>query len=113
MHEYSIVTSLLELCEENAKKEGSQKITKVEVKIGVLSGVEPYLLQSAFDTFKEKTICDGAEFVMHMQDVVIRCHDCDKEFTLKKNEFNCPDCKGFNIETIDGEGMYLMRLEME
>ncbi len=113
MHEYSIVTSLLDLCEENAKKEGAQKITKVEVKIGKLSGVEPYLLQSAFDTFKEKTICDGAEFVMHLQDVVIQCHDCDKEFTLQENEFVCPECKSFNIETIDGEGMYLMRLEME
>lgn len=113
MHEYSIVTSLLELCEENAKKEGSEKITKVEVKIGRLSGVEPYLLQSAFDTFKEKTICEEAEFIMHIQDVVIRCRNCDKEFTLKENEFTCPECKSFDIETIDGEGMYLMRLEME
>ncbi len=113
MHEYSIVTSLLELCEENAKKEGSEKITKVEVKIGRLSGVEPYLLQSAFDTFKEKTICEEAKFIMHIQDVVIRCRNCDKEFTLKENEFTCPECKSFDIETIDGEGMYLMRLEME
>ena len=113
MHEYSIVTSLLELCEENAKKEGSEKITKVEVKIGKLSGVEPYLLQTAFDTFKEKTICEEAEFIMHIQDVVIRCRNCNKEFTLKQNEFTCPECKSFDIETIDGEGMYLMRLEME
>ncbi|MFK5880773.1 MAG: hydrogenase maturation nickel metallochaperone HypA [Sulfurospirillum sp.] len=113
MHEYSIVTSLLDLCEENAKKEGSKKITKVEVKIGILSGVEPDLLQTAFDTFKEKTICDGAKFIMHIQDVVIHCNECNKEFTLKKNEFSCPECKSYNIETIDGEGMYLMRLEME
>ena len=113
MHEYSIVTSLLDLCEENAKKESAEKITKVEVKIGKLSGVEPDLLQTAFDTFKEKTICEEAEFVMHIQDVVIRCNVCKKEFILKENEFSCPVCKGYDIETIDGEDMYLMRLEME
>ncbi len=112
MHEYSIVSSLLDLCEENAKKENAKKITKVEVKIGKLSGVEPDLLQVAFDTFKEKTICDGAEFVMNIQDVVIYCNVCKKEFTLKQNEFTCPKCKSFDINTIDGEDMYLMRLEM-
>ncbi len=113
MHEYSIVTSLLDLCEENAKKESAEKITKVEVKIGKLSGVEPDLLQTAFDTFKEKTICEEAEFVMHIQDVVIYCSACKKKFTLKENEFSCPICKSYDIETIDGEDMYLMRLEME
>ncbi len=113
MHEYSIVTSLLDLCEENAKKESAEKITKVEVKIGKLSGVEPDLLQTAFDTFKEKTICEEAEFVMHIQDIVIYCNVCKKEFILKENEFSCPVCKGYDIETIDGEDMYLMRLEME
>ena len=113
MHEYSIVTSLLDLCEENAKKESAEKITKVEVKIGKLSGVEPDLLQTAFDTFKEKTICEEAEFVMHIQDVVIYCNVCKKEFTLKENEFSCTSCKSYDIETVDGEDMYLMRLEME
>ncbi len=113
MHEYSIVSSLLDLCEENVQKESAKKIIKVEVKIGVLSGVEPYLLQSAFDAFKEKTVCDSAEFVIHMQEVVIQCNKCNKEFTLKKHEFTCPNCKSFDIVTLDGENMYLMRLEME
>ncbi len=113
MHEYSIVSALLEMCEENAQKENAKKITKVEVKIGKLSGVEPYLLQTAFDTFKEKTICDRAEFIMHLQDVVIRCNVCNQEFTLAKNEFICPKCKSFDIDTVDGNDMYLMRLEME
>ena len=112
MHEFSIVNSLLDLCEKNAKDNDATKITKVEVKIGKLSGVEPHLLQTAFDTFKEKTMCDGAEFIIHMQDLVVRCHDCGKESTLEKNTFECPTCKG-TIEVLDGEEMYLMRLEME
>ena len=57
MHEYSIVQSLLESCEQHARENEAKEVTKVVVKIGVLSGVEPDLLQTAFDTFKEKTIC--------------------------------------------------------
>ncbi|MDD3323842.1 MAG: hydrogenase maturation nickel metallochaperone HypA [Sulfurospirillaceae bacterium] len=113
MHEFSIVSSLLEMCEKNAKQNDAKKITKVEVKIGKLSGVEPHLLKTAFETFKEKTICDGAEFVMHIQDLVIRCNTCNSESTLEKNEFCCPTCKGNDVSVIDGEEMYLMRLEME
>lgn len=112
MHEFSIVQDLLTMCEKNAKENNATKITKVEVKIGKLSGVEPHLLQTAFDTFKEKTICDGAEFVMNIQELVVGCRKCNLESVLKDNVFVCPKCGG-DIEVLDGEDMYLMRLEME
>jgi len=112
MHEFSIVQDLLHMCEKNAQENNATKITKVEVKIGKLSGVEPHLLQTAFDTFKEKTICDGAEFCIHHQDLVVRCTECGKESTLEKNTFACPKCEG-SVEVLDGEDMFLMRLEME
>lgn len=112
MHEFSIVSSLLDLCEKNAKENSATKILKVEVKIGKLSGVEPHLLQTAFDTFKEKTICDSAELLLHIQDLVVLCQECGKESVLEKNCFACPECGGA-VEVLDGEDMYLMRLEME
>lgn len=113
MHEYSIVQSLLESCEEHAKANDSKNVVKVIVKIGVLSGVEPDLLQTAFDTFKEKTVCDKAEFIINHQKVVISCLSCDEESTLEKNEFACPKCQSNQVKVIDGEDMYLMSLEME
>jgi len=64
MHEYSVVQALLNQCEEVAAQNEATKVMKVIVKIGVLSGVEPHLLQVAFDTFKEKTICDEAELIL-------------------------------------------------
>lgn len=81
MHEYSIVQSLLQSCEEHAKENESTNVTKVVVKIGVLSGVEPDLLQTAFDTFKEKTVCENAQFLINHQKVVIACLACDEEST--------------------------------
>ncbi len=52
MHEYSIVSSLIEQCEQHAREQHSTKITRVAIKVGVLSGVEPELLKTAFETFK-------------------------------------------------------------
>ncbi|MFA7083480.1 MAG: hydrogenase/urease nickel incorporation protein HypA [Arcobacteraceae bacterium] len=113
MHEYSIVQSLLESCEEHAKQNDAKEVTKVIIKVGVLSGVEPHLLETAFNTFKEKSICHNAVFVMNIQDVVIECFDCNITSTLKKREFSCPKCQSINIDVKEGEDMFLMSLEMQ
>ncbi|MGL5390379.1 MAG: hydrogenase/urease maturation nickel metallochaperone HypA, partial [Shewanella sp.] len=47
MHEYSIVSALIEQCEQYAKAENAMSISRVEIKLGVLSGVEPSLLRTA------------------------------------------------------------------
>jgi hydrogenase nickel incorporation protein HypA/HybF len=112
MHEYSIVQSLLDSCEENARKNNSQNVTKVVVKIGVMSGVEPDLLQTAFDTFKEGTMCEACEFIINIQPIVVKCHKCNSESTLSKNEYTCPTCQSVELDVIDGEDMYLMQLEL-
>lgn len=113
MHEYSIVQSLLDSCEENAKANDASQVTKVVVKIGVMSGVEPDLLKTAFDTFKEETICAQAEFIMNIQPILIQCNSCNTETILKKNEYNCPKCQSIDLEILDGEEMFLMQLELE
>ena len=113
MHEFSIVQSLLDLCEDNAKANSATKVTKVTIKIGTLSGVEPELLKSAFDTFKDDGICKEALLEMNIQPVIIECKNCQEKSTLKKLEIACPRCQSDNITIIDGEEMFLMSLEME
>lgn len=112
MHEYSIVQALLNQCEEHAEANEAQEITKVVVKIGVMSGVEPDLLTSAFDTFKESTVCDTAEFVIELQPLKLRCKTCAQESETDTRHYRCPKCGNPDVEVIDGEDMYLMSLEM-
>ena len=113
MHEYSIVQALLDQCEGYANENDAQKITKVVVKIGVMSGVEPHLLEIAFNTFKEKTICEGAEFVMNIQPVTLTCKECGSVSELERIYYRCPKCESINVSISDGEEMLLMSLEME
>ena len=115
MHEYSIVQSLLDIIEEHAKKHNAMKVTKVVVKIGVLSGVEPDLLAIAFDTFKEASICKDARLDIKVQPIVLECRACGQRSELEKRAifFECPWCKSADVDVVDGEEMLLMSLEME
>lgn len=112
MHEYSIVQALLTQCEEQVEENNATKVLKLVVKIGVMSGVEPELLETAFNTFKEKTVCDGAEFVMNIQPLVIQCLTCKEVSELKKIHYCCQKCQSIDVQVIDGEDMFLMSLEM-
>ncbi|MCD8476800.1 MAG: hydrogenase maturation nickel metallochaperone HypA, partial [Sulfurospirillum sp.] len=46
------------------KKHHAKAIERIEIALGRLSGVEPHLLQSSFDTFKEETLCEEATLVI-------------------------------------------------
>ncbi len=113
MHEYSIVQALLEQCESHVKANHATKVVKVVTKIGKLSGVEPHLLETAFHTFKEKTVCDGAEFVMNLQNLRLYCNTCKKESEQSEICYQCLHCQSTDVSVVDGEEMYLMTLEME
>ena len=113
MHEYSIVQALLDQCEEYARANDASQVSKVVVKIGVMSGVEPDLLKIAFDTFKETTVCDAAEFVMDIQPLTVRCNTCETTSELEARHYCCPQCQSVDVEVTDGEELLLMSLEMQ
>lgn len=113
MHEYSIVSALIEQCEQLAAENKANRITRVSIKVGVMSGVEPALLETAFATFKEDGICKGATLDMQIQPLVIRCLECQQESELKERSIICPQCNSNHTKVIDGEDMMLMQLEME
>lgn len=113
MHEYSIVQALMEQIETLAEENSAKEITKVIVKIGVMSGVEPHLLEIAFNTFKEKTICENSEFIMNIQPLTILCEKCEVQSELEKAHYCCPECSSLDVKVIDGEDMFLMSLEMQ
>ncbi len=112
MHEYSIVSSLIDECESHATANGATRITRVAIKVGVLSGVEPDLLKTAFDTFKQEGICRDATLEMTIQPLVISCLECGMESEPDGRNVVCPQCKAFT-PVLDGEDLMLMQLELE
>ena len=113
MHEYSIVQALIEQCETLAHSHQAEKVSKVSVKIGQLSGVEPYLLQTAFDAFKANSeACQQAELDMQIQAVEVFCLGCGETNQLSEHHYVCPVCQSDRVTITDGKEMFLMQLEM-
>jgi len=79
--------------------------------VSVWSGIEPHLIAIAFETFKEKTVCDRAEFVMNIQELLLYRNDCRKEMLRSEAHYQCGHCQSTNVSVVDGDGMYLMTLE--
>lgn len=114
MHEFSIVSSLLESCEEIAQENNAKKVLKVCVEIGERSGVNPKLLQSAFEEFKMGSICDNAVLSIENTKVTLRCFKCEKDFiALTLDYTHCPNCNCEDVRIVGGDAMLLKRLEME
>lgn len=112
MHEYSIVESLLDLCEKEAKKAEAKGISKIVVKVGVLSGVEPDLLIDAYNVFNENSFAKGAKLELVIQNVVIDCQSCGKKSELKELSYKCPLCNEEDFKIVEGEELLLMSMDL-
>lgn len=113
MHEYSIIQSLLDLCESHAQQHHAKGIKKVVVAIGVLSGVEPQLLKSAYDVFRQETLCHDALLEIIQESLEIECLDCGQISSPIDMSSECHHCHGMNTRVIKGKDLYLMQLELD
>jgi len=114
MHEFSIVQALIEQCETLAAEKKASSIQRVDVKIGVLSGVEPYLLQTAFDTFKENSrLCRQAQLVLQQQPLIGQCQQCCTQQEMRGFGESCSTCEDKLLTIVDGDALMLMQLEMD
>lgn len=113
MHEFSVVEALINQCEQIARDNSKGKITKVSVKIGILSGVEVELFKRAFETFKEDSLCKGAKLEVQIQNIQILCKTCNKTSLIDKHTLVCPACSSSDLILQDGDEMYLMQLELD
>lgn len=112
MHEFSIVSHLLELVARDVRKHNAVAVSRISVKIGVMSGVVPQLFSEAFHTIKRGTAAEHAELEIIHQEVVVSCN-CGYLGGIEDNRFVCPRCGNQNIEVREGEDMILQQLEMD
>jgi hydrogenase nickel incorporation protein HypA/HybF len=111
MHEYSIVQSLLERVEAEARERGATSVQRLHVRIGEISGVEVELLAAAFELFRERTLCAGAALEIEPVAVQWACPRC-KRAIAPGNVLQCPGCAQ-PARLSAGDEIILQRIEME
>jgi hydrogenase nickel incorporation protein HypA/HybF len=111
MHEYSIVGALVEQVERLAREQRAIAVHRLRVRIGELSGVEIDLLESAYELFREGTVCAGAELMVEPVPASWSCPRCRRGFA-RGETLRCPDC-GVPARLTEGDEILLQRVEME
>ncbi|MGE0043140.1 MAG: hydrogenase maturation nickel metallochaperone HypA [Vicinamibacterales bacterium] len=111
MHEYSIVSALYDRIAAEAGQRGATAVTAVRVRIGELSGVEVGLLRTAYDTFREGTLCAGAPLDVEAVPALWACRACGAS-PERGARLVCPDC-GEPVRLVQGDEIVLERIELE
>ena len=109
MHEYSIIASLVERVEREAIRHPGAIVRNLRLQIGEAAGVEIELLRTAFDTFREKTICDVAELAIERVAVRWHCPTCKKAIAPP---VRCDACN-MAARLAAGDEIILERIELE
>ncbi len=91
MHEYSLVQALVSRVEELARERKATQVHGLAVRIGELAGVDPELLQTAYDTFRAGTICEGAAMKLTQVPASWTCPRCRRPIA-RGAVLRCPDC---------------------
>ena len=103
MHEISLVRNIFNTLEAEFSKEELDTMTAINLKVGLLSNIEPILMQNAFEavtTAEEKyqTVKLNVELVP----IEIYCADCQSNSIIENHKFVCASCGKPNNNVVKG-----------
>ena len=112
MHELGIMTDVLDtalrVCEEN----GGKKVTKITLKVGLMSGIIPSYVQSFFDVISKDTKACGAKLEIISDPAVFICRKCGKTtvYDALGPEYICKDCGSPALRMSSGYGFQIVNV---
>lgn len=113
MHELPVTQSIINICSEEAEKNNAKKVSKINLKIGDLSGLVPDCIQYYFDIISENTIVQGAELVIEKVSVKMLCNKCGYQGAMNLETFDCPKCKSKDVKIVGGKEFYIDTMEVD
>jgi hydrogenase nickel incorporation protein HypA/HybF len=113
MHELSIVMSIIEIAEENAKNAEASVINEIELDIGMQAGVVIEALKFAIESAKAGTMLENAKWVINEIPALARCTSCGHEFETNDLFFPCPRCGNPFSDIYKGKELKVKSLKVE
>jgi hydrogenase nickel incorporation protein HypA/HybF len=109
MHEYSIIQSLVDSVTSAVPRQAI--VHRIEVRIGDLAGVDCELLATAYEVFREGTICEKASMRIDRVPARWACPKCEGEIP-RGRALHCDLC-GEPARLASGDEIILQRIELE
>jgi hydrogenase nickel incorporation protein HypA/HybF len=113
MHELSIVMNILDSVEEKAAEMNATVVHKIEMEVGLLSGIEFDALDFALENAPRPPLLEKAAFVVQRIQPLARCNDCSNEFETNEYATPCPKCASIRTELICGDELRIKSFDMD
>ena len=113
MHELAVCQGLLREVARIAAEHEAVAVERIVLQIGGLSGVEPPLLQRAFEVARAGTIARSAELEIRAGPVVVECGQCGTRGEVAVNRLLCPACGDWRVRVVEGEELLLLKVDIE
>ncbi len=112
MHELSIALGIVKIAEDETAKANAKQVTKIELEIGVLAGVEIESLNFIWESAVENTVLKQAEKEITVIEGKGKCIDCDTEFSMEYIYDVCPKCQSNFKGILKGKELRVKALEV-
>lgn len=110
MHERSLVNRLLEQVDDELCRRQISGLTAVRLEIGEFAGIEPTLVQMAFEELAADRWQCHVRLDLNVVPLTARCRQCLEEFHVERFRFVCPRCDHAGVDIIAGEELRLVSL---
>lgn len=114
MHELSIVDALIDQVEKEVQRSGQQgRITRLDLVIGRLSGVNADSIRFAFTMLAPGTLVAEAALVITEPKAICCCQDCGQQAAIDEISALCPQCGSGHVTIEGGQELVLESIELE
>jgi hydrogenase nickel incorporation protein HypA/HybF len=113
MHELSIVEGLIEQVEKELHRCGQRgQVLRLDLVIGLLSGVSCDSLRFAFDLLAPGTLVEKAEVHIGQSRAICHCHACNARVDVDEIAVRCPECRSTDVTLEGGRELLLESIEI-
>lgn len=113
MHEMAIAQGILDIVVQEASQNGADRITRIKLRIGEMTGIQPDALTFCFEALAAETPARAAELEIEIVPLVAECQSCGQQFGVERYRFFCPACSSADVKTLSGRELQVEHLEVE
>ena len=107
MHEIYLVKNIFDRIQEEFP-EKYEDVSSVHLKVGLLSNVQPILIQNAYKAYvMECPQFYNTKLEVEVLPILIKCEKCGETTEVKQNKFVCGHCGNPTRNIIQGEELYI------
>ena len=109
----SLCEGVLEVLEDNARKQHYARVRTVWLEIGRFAGVEADAMRFCFDAVCRGTLAEGATLEIIELPGRAWCMQCGETVALDQRYDPCPHCGGYQLQPTGGDELRIKELEVD